>query len=141
MTLPQYTNEDGYNSLIKGGVQPVAGYLKACMVPIGSIVAWTKSTTGCPTLPDGWVECNGGTLSDASSPFNGQAIPDLNVTQRFLRGKTTSGTTGGSDTHNHSWSVVGTDLQSGTNFKLVNSTNADSNVPAYMEVVWIWRVK
>ena len=46
--------------------------------------------------------CNGGTVSDAQSPINGQAIPDLNNTAtstfggsdggRYLRGSTTSGT-------------------------------------------------
>ncbi|MCS6819797.1 MAG: hypothetical protein NZ522_07575, partial [Chitinophagales bacterium] len=51
----------------------------------------------------GWVECNGGTISDPESPLNGQPIPNLNGTfthggggtsaaGRFLRG--TTGTTG-----------------------------------------------
>lgn len=50
-----------------------------------------------PYLPDGFVECNGQVLSDSDSPFNGETIPDLNVTKRFLRGSSTSGTTGGAD--------------------------------------------
>ena len=56
-----------------------------------------------PALPDGWVECNGQTLSDAASPLNGTAMPNLNGTftteaggtssaGRFLRGGATSGT-------------------------------------------------
>ena len=64
--------------------------------PIGSIIAWHKDLAGVPALPDGWVECDGGTVSDADSPLNGQAIPDLNTAVdysagRFLRGGATSG--------------------------------------------------
>jgi hypothetical protein len=74
--------------------------------PIGVITAFHKSFTNTPTLPWGWVECNGQTLSDTESVFNGQVIPNLNNnggggSNRFLRGATTSGTTGGSDTHTH----------------------------------------
>lgn len=61
------------------------------MVPIGSIVAWHKDLFGTSALPDGWVECNGQTLSDPDSPFVGQTIPDLNGEGRFLRGGTSSG--------------------------------------------------
>ena len=65
-------------------------------VPIGTIVAWHKSATGTPALPDGWVECNGQVLNDAASPYNGQAIPNLNsaagyTAGRFLRGYPISG--------------------------------------------------
>jgi len=71
--------------------------------PLGSIIAWHKNLSSTPGLPDGWVECNGQTISDAMSPYNGVAVPNLNsnVTStfggtsgggRFLRGATTSGT-------------------------------------------------
>lgn len=59
--------------------------------PIGTIVAWHKSLTGTPTLPDGWVQCDGQTLRDSASPYNGQVIPNLNGEARFLRGGATSG--------------------------------------------------
>ncbi len=59
--------------------------------PVGTIVAWHKSLAGTPGLPDGWVECNGQTLVDAASPYNGQALPDLNGENRFLRGSGASG--------------------------------------------------
>lgn len=71
------------------------------LVPIGSIIAWHGNMAGVPGLPTGWVECNGGTVSDAASPMNGQPIPNLNggttsrsgdaSRGRFLRGNTTSG--------------------------------------------------
>lgn len=70
--------------------------------PVGSIIAWNKSLAGTPALPDGWVECNGQTLSDGASPLNGQVIPNLNAggnsvfggttgAGRYLRGSTSSG--------------------------------------------------
>lgn len=73
--------------------------------PIGAIIAWHKSLTGVPqTLPYGWVECNGQTLSDADSPINGEVIPDMNGDARFIRGSNVSGTTQTSQvlTHGHS---------------------------------------
>ena len=76
--------------------------------PVGGVVAWIKSMVGVPqTLPAGWVECNGATISDGESPMNGQAVPDLNGGE-FLRGQTTSGGTGGSDTmaHTHTTNVT-----------------------------------
>lgn len=60
-----------------------------------------------PYLPTGFVECNGQTLSDSSSLFNGKVIPNLNASggggaiKRFLRGSTTSGTTADNETHTH----------------------------------------
>lgn len=70
--------------------------------PIGSVTAWLKSYTNTPSLPSGWVECNGQTLNDSDSPYNGQVIPDLNGENRFLRGNATSGDTG-DGLHNHQW--------------------------------------
>jgi hypothetical protein len=79
------------------------------MSPIGAVVAWLKSLTGTPaTLPAGWVECNGQTISDEDSVYDGVTIPDLNAsagTARFLRGGTTSGAEGGSETHGHQWNT------------------------------------
>jgi len=46
--------------------------------PIGSVISWLKNYTNTPSLPTGWVECNGQTLSDVGSVYNGQIIPNLN---------------------------------------------------------------
>lgn len=72
--------------------------------PIGSIIAWHKDFTNTPSLPYGWVECNGQTLNDPASPYHNQVIPNLNgdpngadspglneKAKMFLRGGTTSG--------------------------------------------------
>ncbi len=131
--------------------------------PIGSAVAWFKTISGTPSLPSGWVECNGGTISDADSPMNGQSIPDMNTTKRFIRGSTTSGSTGGADTHTltinempehtHTYtsvrqktSVVLSSNDWGRETETSNTSSTGGgdpheNMPAYMEAVWIMRIK
>lgn len=143
-------------------------------VPIGTVLPWLKSYTNTPTLlSDSFVECNGQTLSDADSPYNGQTIPDLNGssgTPCFLRGNTSSGNTGGSETHNHQWLGTQT-LTGGAAVHLDNSapatgqentsftsggveeeltdpvreqeyyTSKESGLPTYYGVVFIMRVK
>ncbi|MDX1461969.1 MAG: hypothetical protein R3359_02845 [Marinirhabdus sp.] len=72
------------------------------VLPIGSIIAWfDRIDFPALTLPEGWQLCDGSIISDADSPLNGLATPDINsnttsasgVTSygRFLRGSTTSG--------------------------------------------------
>ncbi|MDQ3009057.1 MAG: hypothetical protein M3Q81_05740, partial [bacterium] len=77
----------------------------ASLTPIGSITAWHKSFANTPALSTSWVECNGQVLSDASSVYNSQTLPNLNgasaATPRFLRGALTSGATSGTETHAH----------------------------------------
>ncbi|HEY0551362.1 MAG TPA: hypothetical protein VGF13_17290, partial [Verrucomicrobiae bacterium] len=71
------------------------------LLPVGFIGAWPKSRANMPALPGTWVECNGQVLNDPASPFHGQTMDDLNGAsgpQRFLRGASASGGTGGSDT-------------------------------------------
>lgn len=72
---------------------------------VGFVVAWQKSYANVPALVAEAVETNGQTLSDAQSVYNGETIPNINGsgggTQRFLRGASTSGTTGGADSHTH----------------------------------------
>ncbi|VVB59068.1 Uncharacterised protein [Candidatus Anstonella stagnisolia] len=132
--------------------------------PIGSIVAWLKSyTNAISSLPAGFVECNGQTLSDADSPLNGDTIPNLNNASaagvKYLKGNTTSGGTGGAVTHTHS-----VDCGTSTNASNSNTSNgpgspsnhpivahnhsgctlayvAANNEPPYYDVVFIMRVK
>lgn len=68
------------------------------IAPIGSVMPWMKSLTSTPSLPSGWVECNGQVLSDTASVYNGVTMPDLNdnhaagIGRTFLVGGSTSGT-------------------------------------------------
>jgi len=77
-------------------------------VPIGGIVPWFKDFNNVPSLPAEFAECNGQTLNDAESPLDGQTLPDLNGSSgqnRFLRGDSTSGETGGSASSTHSHNI------------------------------------
>lgn len=121
--------------------------------PIGSVIAWLKSlgTTHTPTLPDGWVECDGSVLSDADSPYNGDTIPNLNGgTYRFLKGHTSSGVENVATTHTHSYQGSGSaagdgsnrdTFNTGTNITHTSSNNSAACEPANYTVVWIMRVK
>ncbi len=121
------------------------------IVPIGSFLPWHKSFANTPALPNGWVECNGQVLNDPRSPYNGQTIPNLNGDNRFLRGNTTSGGTGGSTTHNHTGSTGGQSGMQGNNHSMhdiylltgdhTHGISADGHLPPYLDVVWIMRVK
>jgi hypothetical protein len=92
-------------------------------VPIGSIMAYCPSMPNTPPMSAQWVECNGQTLNDTESPYNGIVIPNLNgdpgganspgfATKEslFLRGGMTSGS-GETDQlqghfHARGWSVA-----------------------------------
>jgi len=123
-------------------------------VPIGAIIAWAKTFTNTPALPSNFVECAGQVLSDAASVYNGQTIPDLNSgSHRFLRGNTTSGTTGGTETHTHSVPRDGWGGTSGSTSGRLdtsggaqvatndNTSGSAGTLPSYYEVVWIIRIK
>lgn len=73
------------------------------IVPLGAILATASNLTGAyncsaTTSADsnGFVQCNGQTISDVLSPMNGVVVPNINNSV-FLMGSTTSGTTGGSN--------------------------------------------
>lgn len=118
------------------------------IVPVGTVLSWLKSFTNTPALATEFVECNGQTLSDAGSVYNTQTIPNLNAsgggTQRFLRGFTASGGTGGSETHTHTVNISSVSVSTGTPATVSNVTSptgSNSTLPSYYEVVWIIRIK
>lgn len=89
---------------IRAGEEPIMSWPPPPpQAPIGSIVAWAKSLANTPALPANWEECNGHTCTASASPYNGQALPNLNgasaAAKRFLRGSATSGAVGGEDSH------------------------------------------
>ena len=136
------------------------------LVPVGSVTSWLKSYTNTPALPENWVECNGQTLNDEESPYHGQVIPNLNGDNRFLRGNSTSGATGGSATHNHKYytyvssndnSFSGSANPGGRSYNSSGNTinlnlsgtvvqgdlytEKVSTLPPYYNVTWIMRIK
>ena len=148
---------NGYYSVIKNGVAGNINLVKAVLVPIGTVLPWLKTFTSTPALPDGFVECDGSVLSDADSPYNGETIPDLNGDNRFLRGNSTSGSTGGTETkdlqHTHSVTLgqqkdVASNGLNGGFAGLSNPVTSGNSLsttedimPPYYNVVWIMRVK
>lgn len=137
--------------------------------PVGTVVAWLKSFTNTPALPSGWVECNGQTISNTNSVYNGETLPDLNVTQnRFLRGNSSSGGSGGLEQvtltisqmpeHNHNtlgatkyyYGAGGTwdfgfaggnqDCKHAYYTQHKGGGQAHENRPPYYDVVWIMRI-
>jgi hypothetical protein len=137
-----------HSPLDAGEVRDQLNALKALIdasAPVGCMKAWLKSFPGVPALPSGWVECNGQVLSDAQSPLNGQTLPDLNGaggTQRFLRGATASGGTGGSDTMNLGGEIpVDCNLDASVTSAASAPQPDLSIVPSYYEVVWVMKVK
>jgi hypothetical protein len=123
------------------------------VVPIGTILPWSKNMSGVPSLPSEFVECNGQSISDPSSPLNGQNTPDLNSAQRFLMGAATSGSTGGTTTHDHSGTTSNNTqteistggVPSGSVTKIDHNhtytTSSENHLPPFYTVVWIMRVK
>ena len=88
-------------------------------MPIGSVIATFPSLTGAystaaTTVSDayGFVLCAGQTIADATSPMNGQVIPNINNSV-FLQGSVTDNTAGGAASasyvhshvfyHTHAW--------------------------------------
>lgn len=119
-------------------------YIPPSRAPVGTVIGWLKTFTNTPALPNGWVEANGQILSDSQSVYDGQTMPDLNSgTQRFLRGSTSSGTTGGSDIHYHDFLTTSYLLLTGTATRYYNPYYTDnaSSLPTYYEVVFIFAVR
>jgi len=101
-----------------------------------------------PELPDNWLECDGQTVSDADSPFNGVAIPTMNgttdATKAYIRG-VSGGTTDlviTAPLHSHTfndnanYAAGGGGGSSGP-----RTTSADYSIAPYLEMVWIIRIK
>ena len=148
----ELTYADGSN------IVSISDNLGYAQLPIGAILAWAKTLAGAPSLPTGFVQCDGQTLSDADSPLNGQVMPALNAANRMLKGATTSGATGGQATHTHTIALTtggssstingsiagaGDDVESsgGHTHNATQTSTAETATPPYYEVVWIIRVK
>ena len=135
-----------YEDLITDGNEAISAHIKAVMPPIGTILPWAKSFTGVPSIPDGYLECDGSAISDSDSPLNGETLPDLNGgTYRMLRGATTSGGTGGDDTWDHGHVVTQGQEINDNGAKPVSTSAAWGTtvniLPPYYEVVFIMRIK
>lgn len=120
--------------------------------PIGSIVAWFPNISGTPqTLPGGWALCDGSLIDDADSPLDGQLTPIMNTNNQFIRGNSTSNTSGGGATmalgHEHTTITGGVNVAAGsatTSLAYIDFASAlgnQSTLPAYMNAIFIIRIK
>lgn len=107
----------------------------------------TYNIYATPKLSSDWVECNGQTLSDISSPYDGEVIPDLNAQGRFLRGNSISGImqNDAMATHNHD-QFWGSGAYTGVAGAYSRFTGYETIVsgetrPINMSVVWIMKIK
>jgi len=78
--------------------------------------------------------------------LNGQTVRDLNGGNRFIRGNSTSGGTGGAATHQRSIPNTQPTLgdEGATDQYIVltsDVTDAASSLPPYTDMVWIMRIK
>lgn len=109
--------------LISNRIKTAINNLSYRLVPIGSVIGYyTNLYTNPPaSLPKGWVSCNGQTLYDIDSPFNGKIIPNLNADSRILKGNSVSG------------AIANTILKYGAGGSIYNLNTID--------IIWIMRVK
>lgn len=94
-------------------------------VPVGAILPYVGSLD---SLPQGWLPCDGRTVNDANSPFDGKELPNL-MDNRFVMGVASIedlGTTGGANElvadgqHNHRGTAT-------------NRVNQVSGTPRYLD--------
>lgn len=67
------------------------------IVPVGAVIGLASNLAGV-SLPTSFLELNGQTISDATSPMNGVTLPNVS-NSNFLMGSTTAGTAGGAATY------------------------------------------
>lgn len=124
---------------------------------VGTIKPLTPSLSGTPSnnITAFWKACDGSTLSDTESPFNGVALPNLNgttdSTRKFLRGSTTSGTETSTATHTHTGTTDGSSGGSGAGGSGTASpppshthtftTDSTSHIPPSYTVTFYIKVK
>lgn len=138
------------------------------ILPVGSIIAWHKNIKNpALSLPSTGVfmECNGQTVNDATSPLNGLVLPNLNGEGRFLRGAGTSGVNQNDAFQGHkhpstddgsgSFKYNGMILAGGAGYAATNPSTglptndgvdgepriASETRPKNMSIVWVMKVK
>jgi hypothetical protein len=133
-------------------------------VPVGGIVPFHKDIDNDVLIPSNFVECNGQTIQEG--PLAGTQAPDLNSNNRFLRGNSSSGASGGAEqvaisqsemaSHTHEpfpWADAATGTQDALSIgaddgssatgiiPTKGSDSAHENRPPYFDVTYIMRVK
>ena len=122
------------------------------LMPIRATIPWDKTLTGTPALPDGWVECNGQTIDDAESDYNGETIRNLNGNSNVIKGGATSGDATTEDflpSHTHqlkldgdnpAWCVEQKSIGGAWQNNHINSKTSGTATD-FISMVWIMRIK
>lgn len=142
----QFTAGSNYGDVGASGINDVCNRVNLIVEsPVGTVNSWLKDFTNTPALPPAWLECNGQTVSDADSVYNGQAIPNLNGSgtgaQRFLRGAETTGGSGGNIITGGVTGAPETGATGAGNPSAPKTHTHDGNEPPFYDVVWIMRIK
>lgn len=140
--------------------------LQTNVVPVGGIIPFDKDLEASLQEEENFVPCDGRTINDSESPLDGLTIPNLNGDNRFLRGNSSTGATGGADlvtlgssempSHSHTTDAIsgivdggGEDAESfadgtGSTDATIDPTGNDSaheNRPPYYDVIYVIRIK
>lgn len=113
-------------------------------LPIGAVVSIYNTFLG--DIPDYLILCDGSVISDSDSPLNGQTVPNINGENRFIRGNTVSGGTGGTNS-NHTHTINSWPLNGGTGggsayaFLSGLVISSASHLPPYINVQFYLRYK
>lgn len=67
------------------------------IIPVGAVIGLASNLVGV-SLPTSFLELNGQTINDATSPMDGVTLPNVS-NSLFLMGSSTAGTTGGAATY------------------------------------------
>ena len=142
-------NTNGYITIISDGTNWLILDEKPPRIPSVGSSYWKNTSLGtvCPALEPQEIAENGQVLSDAQSVFNGVTMYDTNGAvsgiKRFNRGSSTSGTTGGTETHAHSISngtAAAMPATSAMHMPL-SATDFYSTLPSYIEKLSVMRIK
>lgn len=114
--------------------------------PVGTLIHWDKTLVGVPSLAaqlkTEYVEDNGQVITDSNSPMVGKTLRGTNNNNRFIRGNSTSGTTGGGITE--TLCQCSTSATAGPDFNALNTgtfINTGGNLPPYVNMVNLVRIK
>ncbi|MFT3738777.1 MAG: tail fiber protein [Breznakibacter sp.] len=92
-TLPNATSVSAPNATVTGN-----NFVGYGTIPLGGIIMWSGND-----VPDGWVLCHGGTVTDSQSAMYSKPIPDLRG--RFIVGSGQNSGPDSRETENPSYAI------------------------------------
>jgi hypothetical protein len=136
-----------YNSTGEGQIKSITSNTVMIVRLIrGSFANAAYNVYATPPYPPTFALCDGSTLNDTDSVYHNRALPNLITNNVFMRANSTSGGTGGATTHTHTVDVPATAVAVAGNVVHGSgatpiTTSTSSNVPPYIDMVPIIRIK